>query len=106
MEKVSPFFYAALYPKLQEAAKSCGYALAIHGSMMRDFDLVAIPWSEKVSDVQTLVKSMSDAIGWKPLKGDALGTYPQAGKPHGRLVYPIHLECGFYIDLSILPTKM
>jgi len=42
----SAAFYAVVYPTLRDVAKLHGYALAIHGTMTRDFDLVAIPWTE------------------------------------------------------------
>jgi hypothetical protein len=36
--------YALLYPHLVELVRPLGYALALHGSMNRDFDMVAVPW--------------------------------------------------------------
>src|SRR5271154_4799160 len=38
-----PFYAAGLYPKLAEVFRSHGYALAVHGSLASDFDLVAVP---------------------------------------------------------------
>lgn len=35
--------YACMYQELAEICRAHGYALAIHGSMARDFDLIAIP---------------------------------------------------------------
>ena len=40
-------YAAALYPDLAEIAREHGYALAVHGSLARDFDLIAVPWREK-----------------------------------------------------------
>lgn len=34
--------YCALYPALAEIARKHGYAMAIHGTMARDFDLMGI----------------------------------------------------------------
>lgn len=102
-ERITPFFYAGLYPEMKKAAESCGYALALHGSMMRDFDLVAIPWVPDASDPEKLVRSISEAIGWRALAGDANGKYPHRDKPHGRLTWPIHLQSQWYVDLSIMP---
>jgi hypothetical protein len=51
--------YAALYPELASLARQHGYALAIHGSLQRDFDLVAIPWVEKPSEPQALVDAIT-----------------------------------------------
>lgn len=39
-------FYDAMIPALRFVARSCGYALAIHGSLKTDIDLIAAPWRE------------------------------------------------------------
>lgn len=40
----APFYAAGLYPKLADIFRSHGYALAVHGSVGTDFDLIAVPW--------------------------------------------------------------
>ena len=50
--------YAALYPELAEVARSHGYALAVHGSLARDFDLIAVPWAESVSEPGAVVAEL------------------------------------------------
>jgi len=40
----APIYAACVYPELAELCRDCGYALAVHGSLARDFDLIAIPW--------------------------------------------------------------
>lgn len=102
--KVSPFFYTAIFPNMKAAAERHGYALALHGSMMRDFDLVAIPWVDDASDPETLVRALAESIGWRVLAGDIEGRYPRP-KPHGRLCWTIHLQSYAYIDLSIMPRQ-
>ena len=47
--------YAGIYPELAEIARKHGHALAVHGSMARDFDIIAIPWTEDASDPQEIV---------------------------------------------------
>jgi len=89
--------YAALYPKLAEIFQAGGYALAVHGSMGRDFDLVAIPWAGEVSDPAAIVEIITTRFAlWK------IGE-PTA-KPHGRICYTLvvgHGECA--LDLSFMP---
>lgn len=92
--------YVALYPLLLQVAKDHGYALTLHGSIHRDFDLVAVPWVENARDHHYLVLAMEKAVGGKVLVARTL--------PHGRLAYSIHLtkETGDdapYIDLSVMP---
>lgn len=44
--------YAHLYPSLVVDARELGYALALHGSMARDLDLVAIPWTDDAASAR------------------------------------------------------
>lgn len=90
--------YCYLVPMLQTAAKSCGYALALHGSMQYDLDLVAVPWIRGATDASTLIDELCKAIGTdrKEVSGPIL-------KPHDREAWLINLHAGFYIDLSIMP---
>lgn len=104
--------YVLLYPQLAEVARAFGYALAIHGSMNRDMDLVAIPWTERAVDPFTLVNAMKEAVGgwwWGP---DVDQWYPDGmptRKPHGRMAYSIHLTDrgseGPYLDVSVIPRE-
>lgn len=89
--------YCALYPELAAIAQSRGYALAVHGSLARDFDLVCIPWQQYPSDPAFVVDEICRTFAIK-----------EVGKPefkyHGRKVYTLaisHGEC--FIDLSFMP---
>ena len=93
--------YACIYPGLAEIAQKHGYALAIHGSLQSDLDLVAIPWTDKAVDAETLINAlMVVAAAYLP-KGRPDRDPEQ--KPHGRLAWSLHLEAGAYIDLSVMP---
>jgi hypothetical protein len=107
-------FYAAYMPMLSERARQHGYALATHGSMATDLDLVAIPWTEDASDMETLVESLrqlmcgdfpdSEHPGWHRSMVAVDGT----DKPHGRRAYAIYLDeacVGPYIDLGVMPRQ-
>ena len=90
--------YACIYPSLAEVTRAHGYALAAHGSMARDFDLVCIPWAEQVSQPADVVKAITTAFA-----------IHQVGEPgqknHGRVAYTITLgfgECS--LDLSFMPS--
>ena len=43
-------WYAILYTKLERIAWRYGYCLALHGSMARDLDLIALPWVATAED--------------------------------------------------------
>ncbi len=53
-----PLYAACLYPEMAEIARKHGYALAVHGSLARDFDLIAIPWTENPSTSQQVVSAI------------------------------------------------
>jgi hypothetical protein len=50
---IAPAF-ACMYPGLCDVAQKHGYALAIHGSVVTDLDLIACPWTERAVDAASL----------------------------------------------------
>lgn len=93
----APVYAAALYPSLAAIAHDHGYALAVHGSVARDFDLIAVPWAEKVSRPATLIEDICAKFAVE-LIGDNPGR-----KNHGRRAYTLSVgfgECA--VDLSFL----
>jgi hypothetical protein len=102
--------YVAFYPMMHAVAKRHGYALAIHGSLHRDCDLVAIPWVEKASDPLTLIKALKKATGTVIQHPDTDHLFKDGNgteKPHGRLAYSLHVTThgmyGGYFDISVMP---
>lgn len=91
--------YCALYPKLAEIARSHGYAMAIHGSMARDMDVICIPWTESPSDPQMVVDEITTKFDlWNHDKGNPYQ------KPHGRLAWSLTIGHGHcQIDLQFMP---
>lgn len=89
--------YCALYPQLAKVVRSHGYALAVHGSMARDFDLVCIPWRERVDPPSTVLKSITTRFAIRLIGG-------ADKKKHGRIAYTISIAFGrCSIDLSFFP---
>lgn len=90
-----------LLPPMRLAARGCGYAIAVHGSLQRDIDLVAIPWTVNAVDPKLLVNRLSGVIAG--CLGRAHPSADWADKPHGRKAVTI-ITCGeAEIDLSIMP---
>lgn len=98
--KSRPVAYVLHVPRLTETARQHGYALAVHGSLQRDLDLVAVPWSDVASDPEELVMALCQRVG-----GFMLPDEKATKKPHGRLAWIIHLGAGLYIDLSVMPRR-
>lgn len=94
----APVYAAALYPGLAKIFQKHGYALAVHGSLARDFDLVAIPWIEGPSDPDMV---LADVVTEFTVR--VMDDVPEI-KNHGRKVFTISVgfgECA--IDLSFMP---
>lgn len=89
--------YAAMYAEFAELCRSHGYALAIHGSLSRDFDVVAIPWVEKPSEPQVVIDEITTKF--------AIEHIAEIGqKEHGRIVYTLSVGWGHTaLDFSFMP---
>lgn len=104
--------YEQLIEPLRAAARELGYAIAVHGSLRRDIDLIAVPWTETASDARTLMEALKATVlqvtgyaelSWYMDKGPEFTLDGAPGnKPHGRLAWVINYG-GSYIDLSVMP---
>lgn len=93
----APVYAAAMYPDLAKIFQKHGYALAVHGSLARDFDLIAIPWVENPSKRKDVIAEMVKTFAVKQI-GEP------TGKPPARLAYTFSVafgECA--LDLSFFP---
>lgn len=90
--------YIGIYPELAELCRVHGYALAVHGSLSRDFDLICIPWVKYPSTPQILIDDIVNTFALTQIGNSST-------KEHGRIVYTISISFGeCFIDLSIMPT--
>ena len=100
-----PLAFINLLPIINKVAKEHGYAITIHGSLQRDYDLVAIPWTDKVSTCNNLIAAIEKACGGFQLERVSKKRPYYTRKPHGRKAYIIHLGAGVYMDISVMPKK-
>jgi len=112
-----PGLYAMYYERLKLIAKDYGYCLVIHGSMHRDLDLIAIPWTDNPSSEQEMIKDFQQYLtGKNVIKSN--GNVQYSKMPGGRKAYSINLNRGdrdgewvrfedeeYYIDISVTPLK-
>jgi hypothetical protein len=122
---VKPSFYAYYFEPLKVIALKYGYNLCMHGSMKRDFDLVAIPWKDVVDSSDEMVIEMSKYMdGWIIKHSKEQGLYNIL--PGGRKSYVINLnrstlheerifdnegnyvglqevDAQYYLDISVTP---
>lgn len=112
--------YAWIIPNAMRVARQHGYAIAVHGSMHRDLDLMAMPWTDEAVSPTELVEAIREAVegrivpdGTKGGRWDAdANAFVSAvvrqpeHKPHGRLAWNIHFaDNAFVIDISVMPRS-
>lgn len=104
-EQVKALARRVLRP-LRERAKMLGYALTVHGSLERDIDLVAVPWTDAAHEPEHLANSIRQVL--EKLYGVGLEAPPNAEhpKPHGRLCWSFWIRPWTYIDLSVFPPQL
>jgi aminoglycoside N3'-acetyltransferase len=110
---VKPLFYANCYEGLKAIALKYGYNLVVHGSLNRDFDLIAIPWAEVIGDYMEMLNEFVDNLGGHIMPEHEAQVKAFADKYHGRIVKVINLNRGgkatnyedpqWYLDISIIP---
>lgn len=111
--------YFEYLPSLQKISMNYGYALAVHGSVERDLDLVAVPWVKNALAPETLVMALQEAMtGYSYTRAHWKKDARHGEKPHGRKAYTLliaaladdfdgmslgHQQRHAWIDLSVMP---
>ena len=93
--------YVALYPMLVQIAHENRYALAVHGSVHRDFDLIAVPWAVDAADPEVVLNQIN-----KELRLGLLAPAQGIQFPHGRIAYTLPMPWPWddgYLDISFMP---
>jgi hypothetical protein len=89
-------------------ARECGYAVGVHGSLNRDLDLIAVPWTVEAVSADRLVATLCERVPMRERPGnpypDGKVTTNPEPKPWGRWGWsltgcPEHA----YVDLSVAP---
>lgn len=93
-------FYATIYEDLKRVAEESGWALALHGSLNNDMDLMAMPWTEDATSIEVLIQNISDLFATSPFKEGHVKAY--RAKPNNRVVYTISIISGFYLDINVI----
>ncbi len=93
----APMYAACVYPDLAEITRKHGYALAVHGSLARDFDLIAIPWIETPSSHSEVIAAITQEF--------AVTLIEETPKRKGcRDVYTLSWMGEAYMDFSFICT--
>ncbi len=110
-----------LLTHMREIARQDGWALAVHGSMTRDLDVIAVPWTNDASGEAAFVEAMRAAVARELSEPAFVGagedgrTVGFKSKPHGRRCWTLHGnseqlvedEQGAhpYVDLAIMDIR-
>ena len=95
------------YTLLSQVARKHGYALAVHGSLLRDVDIVAIPWVSRCKAPSTLIKALHNTVLAISGANKPFVRINNNGekKPHGRLAWSLYFSNHGYLDISVMPMK-
>jgi len=94
--KVYQPIYAHVYEWLIHVAREHGYALALHGSLTNDLDLLAVAWTDGASTRAELVAAVAGFLVSPRVRGPEV-------KPHGRLAWTVSIpHVSGVVDLSVL----
>lgn len=105
-----PRLYAMYFQALMEIARGHGYNLLISGSMNRDLDLVAVPWTNTPANEMQLIGAFDWYLNGTPMQSKEY--YMHKILPGGRSSYVINLnrtrdkdgiDQQYYLDISITP---
>ena len=98
-----PAFYAAMYEDIRQCAMDKGWAVALHGSLASDMDIMAMPWTEKAEPFSSLVDAISKLFTSNDLTDFYTITYNE--KPYNRVVATIPRWEDFYLDISMIDNR-
>ena len=100
--KWMPSMYVTYFGILQGIFSKHGYILYAHDSVVKDFDLVAVPFHDDISTHEVVLDEVKSMIG---LDKPTMENFRMTGmEAHGRMCYAIECGGGGYFDISFTPT--
>ena len=92
-----------MWNDIRQCAMNYGWALALHGSLASDMDIMAIPWVETAVSFKELIDRISKLVTGNMLAESYFLTYDE--KPHHRIVATIPIIEDFYLDISTIKEE-
>jgi len=90
-------FYAAMWEDLRKAALEVGWALALHGSLASDMDIMAMAWTEGAVRPLEMILALKKCFD-KPKEIHLTET----SMPNNRMVYTLSIWADFYLDINVI----
>lgn len=91
-------FYAAMWNDFRQAALDKGWALALHGSLSNDMDIMAMPWIDNAVSPLDLIEAIKDCFD----KPDEITLHRPTEMPNNRIVYTLSIFADFYLDINVI----
>ena len=98
-------FYASMSDDFRQAAMDCGWALALHGSLNADMDIMAMPWVEDATSADVMIHHIIDTCFGDSRMLKILQPIKEQ-KPHGRIAYAVPIFSDFFLDISVMDLRM
>lgn len=99
-----PAFYAAMWDDIRKCAMDHGWAVALHGSLKSDMDIMAMPWTEDAIKFTDLIDHIVQLFDGNYIAQNYFITYSE--KPHNRVVATIPIWADFYLDISTIKEEI
>lgn len=93
-------FYAAMWDDLRQSALDKGWALALHGSLANDMDIMAMPWTKDAAPVWDMIFALKKCFD-KPKEIEVSESY----MPNNRRVFALSIWADFYLDINIIQNN-
>ena len=90
-------FYAAMWNDFRQAALDKGWALALHGSLANDMDIMAMPWTDNAETPLEMINAIRGCFD----KPNEIGC-SISNMPNNRIVYTLSIWSDFYLDINII----
>lgn len=93
-------FYAVMWNDLRQAAMDKGWALALHGSLASDMDIMAMPWTNEATTDTEMIEAIKNCFtDCNKIKAE------KSEMPNNRVVYTLSIFGDFYLDINIINNK-
>lgn len=93
-------FYASMWEDLRNAALDKGWALALHGSLASDMDIMAMPWVSDAAHVGEMIQSLVECF--MDSERIVIETFTA---PHSRKIYTLSIWGDFYLDINVIEQQ-
>lgn len=91
-------FYACMWEDFRNAALDKGWALALHGSLANDMDIMAMPWIEGASHYLDMIQAIKECFD----KPNEIILHQPTKMPNNRIVFTLSIWADFYLDINII----